>query len=151
MFIRVVTGIRSHFEQRFPEWLSASTIAYWGLKLVGESDAWTNLEAWSGLLRLAPENAWGWACIAVGTFWLVALAINGTFADTPYSKASPYVRGGAAIISTVIWLQVFLSVNAVTTSGSGIYQLPLILGIWCVFNAWRDIGRVRVLPNGLSK
>jgi hypothetical protein len=151
MFIRVVTGIRSHFEQRFPEWLSAATISYWGLKLVGESDAWTNPQAWAGLLRLAPENAWGWSCMAIGTFWLVALAINGTFADTAYSKASPYVRGIAAMLSTVIWLQVFLSVNAVTTSGSGIYQLPLILGIWCVFIAWRDIGRVRVSPNGLAQ
>ena len=113
----------------------------WGLNLVGEATAWTNREAWAGMLRIASEQTWGTVCIFAGSLWLLALTINGTFANTWYSRYSPVVRGCMAITAAMIWFQVYMSVVTAQTSGSGIYPLPLALSIWCVFHAWRDIGR----------
>lgn len=141
MFLRIVTGVKTHFEARFSEWLAAVSLTFWGNRIAAESVAFTNPEAWAGLLRYMPENAWGYLCIAAGTAWLMALTVNGTFANTVYSKYSPTVRGVCAIVSAVIWLQVNLSVFAANSSGTGIYPLPLILSVWCVFHAWRDDGR----------
>lgn len=148
MFIRVVTGIRTHFEARFVEWVMGGTAVWWGLKLVGDDTAWTNPAAWENMAALMHENQWGWLAIALGVARLLALAINGTFADTAYSRYSPVVRGLTAIIGAWLWLMVFLSVSTVSTSGSGIYQLPLILDVWCVFNAWRDVGRAKAASDG---
>lgn len=145
MFLRVVTGIADHFEERFLEWSMAATATYWGWTVAQPGEAWINKAAWAGMLRLAPEDTWGLLCMLAGGFWLVALAINGTFADTLYARHSPKVRGVAAFGSAVVWFEVVLSVSAVQTSGSGIYPLPLALSIWCVFNAWRDIGHERRL------
>ena len=141
MFFRLVLGIRDHFEARFIEWIMAGTATYWGWTVAQPSVAWVNTAAWAGMLRIAPEDTWGVLCMVAGGFWLVALAVNGTFAGTFYARHSPKVRGVAAIGSAVVWFQVVISVSAVQTSGSGIYPLPLALSLWCVFNAWRDIGR----------
>jgi hypothetical protein len=148
MFFRIVTGIASHFESRLPEWVMAGTIAWWGLKLVGEENAWSNPQAWSNMLTLMPENAWGWLCVGLGLTRLLALAINGTFSDTAYSRFSPHIRGLCAIAGAWLWLMVFISVSAVSTSGSGIYQLPLALDVWCIFHAWRDVGRAKAARDG---
>ena len=39
--------------------------------------------------------------VSVGIAWLLALAINGTFAQTVYSRYSPYVRALAALCAAV--------------------------------------------------
>lgn len=143
MIIRVVTGIKAHFEARFVEWAMAICITFWGWTLIGEGTAWSNQQAWAGMLRIASEEAWGGICLTAGGLWLLALTINGTFADTAYSRYSPNVRGVCAFISSLIWFLVLMSVITAQTSGSGIYPLPLALSTWCVFHAWRDVGRAR--------
>lgn len=150
MIIRIAVGIRDHFEQRVVEWVMGVTAVWWGSKLVGPNDAWANPEAWAGMLHWMPENAWGWNCIAIGIARLMALAINGTFANTAYSRFSPVVRGVSAILGATLWFMVFLSVSAVSTSGSGIYQLPLVLDLWCVYYASRDTGREWAPRHGRS-
>jgi hypothetical protein len=141
MFIRIVTGISSHFEARFVEWVMAVTISFWGWTLIGEGAAWSNRAAWLGMLRITSEENWGAICLTSGGAWLLALTVTGTFANTWYSRYSPVVRGLAAVAAAMIWFQVYLSVAPAGTSGSAIYPLPLGLSIWCVFHAWRDIGR----------
>lgn len=148
MFIRIVAGIRDHFEQRFIEWGMAATATYWGWTVAQPNEAWTNKAAWAGMLRLAPEDVWGVLCMLAGGFWLLALTINGTFAATIYARYSPWVRAAAASGSAVVWFQVVISVSAVQTSGSGIYPLPLVFSLWCVFNAWRDTGEERRARDG---
>lgn len=152
MFLRVVTGVRQHFDDRVVEWAMAFTGMFWGWTLAQPSTAWVNESAWMGMTRMAalfgvaPEGAedfWGLLCMIGGGFWLVALTVNGTFADTAYSRYSPLVRGLAAIGAVFVWWQVVMSVSAAQTSGSGIYPLPLALSVWCVRNAWRDIGEER--------
>jgi hypothetical protein len=141
MFIKIVTGVRSHFEARFVEWVMATTLTFWGFNLAGDSQAWANPTAWEGMLRIASEETWGATCLAVGGLWLLALTINGTFGNTWYSRYSPVVRGCMAGAAAMIWFLVYTSVVTAQTSGSGIYPLPLALSIWCVFHAWRDVGR----------
>lgn len=149
-FFRIVTGIRSHFEMRFIEWLMGFTLVWWGLRLIGENDAWSNEAAWIGLTQYLPENTWGWISIALGLARLIALAINGTFQNTIYSRFSPMVRGITSIASGAMWLLVFLSVNATQTSGGGIYHLPLVLELWCMRHAWKDTGRARHNRHGMA-
>jgi hypothetical protein len=143
MFLKVVSGIRSHFPERIVEWCMAATCAWWGWTLAQPGTAWTNPTAWAGMLRIASEDTWGLVSLLAGGFWLVALAINGTFADTVYARHSPTVRGVAALGSAFVWFQVVLSVSASQSAGSGIYPLPLVLSFWCIFSSWRDIGRER--------
>lgn len=143
MFIRVVTGIAEHFDVRFPEWLGAAALIGWGLNLVVTPEAWTNPSAWSLMLSMMTEDTWGLLCVVAGTMWIAALTINGTFASTAYSRYSPNVRGFCALSSASIWFVVFISVMTAGSSGRGIYWIPLVLSMWCVFNAWRDVGRRR--------
>lgn len=143
MFIRVVTGIREHFDVRFPEWLGASALIGWGLNLVVTPVSWNTPQAWTLMLSFMPEDSWGLLCVVAGCLWLVALTINGTFATTAYSRYSPNVRGACALASVFIWFLVFMSVLTAQSSGRGIYWVPLVLSMWCVFNSWRDVGRRR--------
>lgn len=143
MFIRIVTGIRDHFEERKLEWVMATTATFWGWNVALPDQAWTNPAAWAGMLRIAPEDTWGILSMLAGGFWLIALAVNGTFAGTLYAKYSPWVRGLAAAGSAVFWFEVVLSITATRNAGWGIYPLPLALSIMCVFSAWRDVGYER--------
>lgn len=139
--LRITSGIRRHFEDRFWEWVMGFTSVYWGLRLVGENDAWSNPQAWYLLLGIFEENTWGWIFITVGLLRLLALIINGTFANTWYSKTSPWVRAVGASGSAVLWFMAFMSTSATGTSGGGIYHLPLVVELWCMRRAWRDTGR----------
>lgn len=140
MFLRIVTGIREHFDARVIEWGMGSFILYYGFGLAGPANGWTVPAAWAGMLQYLPENGWGLVCIALGVARLLALGINGTFAGTIYSRFSPTVRGICAIASATFWFMVILSVSAVPSIGSRTYLLPLAFEIWCVSRAWRDNG-----------
>lgn len=143
MFIRVVTGIQRHFDDRVVEWAMAATAMYWGWTLAQPGQAWTNPATWAGMSRLMSEDAWGAISMVAGGFWLIALTINGTFASTVYSRVSPYVRCLAALGACFVWGQVLMSVSAVQTSGSGIYPLPFFLSVWCVRSTLGSLGDER--------
>lgn len=149
MFFRIVLGVSRHFESRITEWAMGGTIMWWGAKLIGPENVWHDSAPWAEMLRWLPENTWGWVCIVLGLLRLIALTVNGTFADTAYSRFSPHVRGITAIAGATVWFMIFVSVSAVPTAGSGIYQLPLVLDLWCVFHAWREVGRARAKRDGL--
>lgn len=143
VFLRVVTGIRDHFESRVPEWAMGIFISIYGAGLIDPAGGWTVKAAWLGMTSMMSQQWWAVACILIGAFRLVALAVNGTFADTVYSRYSPLVRGLAALASATFWFMVVLSLSAVPSVGSRTYLLPLSLEIWCIFHAWRDDGRQR--------
>lgn len=152
MLLRIVSGIRQHFDDRDIEWAMAGIALWWGFTVSQPGTAWVNEPAWIGMIRaagffgIAPEAAEdtvGVLTMLAGGFWIIALALNGTFADTVYARYSPWVRGIAAVGSSAVWFQVVMSVSAVQTSGSGMYPLPLVLSLLCVRNAWRDIGEQR--------
>ena len=142
MFIRVVTGIRDHLPERGLEWVLAFNISWWGWKLTDPAVQWTNAVAWDFMLSWGlTEEAWGWLCVFIGALRILALIINGTFANTWYSKASPWVRAMTAGAGAIVWFMVVLSVSAANTSGSGIYQLPLALDLWCSLRVFFITGR----------
>jgi hypothetical protein len=142
MFVRIVTGIQGHFPDRALEWGCAANIVWYGSKLVGPNDAWANPDAWAYMLSLGlTENQWGWVFVLIGALRLLALIINGTFDGTWYSAMSPWVRAFTAGAGATAWFMVFLSVSAVQTAGSGIYQFPLILDFWCSLRLFYVIGR----------
>ncbi|HEY8360129.1 MAG TPA: hypothetical protein VIL30_21950 [Ramlibacter sp.] len=152
MFLRVVTGIHRHFDDRVVEWAMAGIGMYWGWTIAQPGQAWTNAAAWAGMVRMADwlgipaeaaEDSWGIISMLSGGFWLIALTVNGTFADTIYSRISPYVRCAAALGACFVWGQVWMSVSAVQTSGSGIYPLPFVLSIWCVRTTLGTLGDER--------
>ena len=151
MFFWIVTGIKSHLPDRLPEWVMGFAILNYGLGLVGPGDAWTSPTAWAAMAHYAPENAWGWLCVMLGIARLMALVINGTFADTAYSRFSPHVRGSTAVAALGFWMMVMLSVSASGSIGSRIYVLPLVLEVWCIFHAWRDTGRARTARDGMAR
>lgn len=142
VFLRVVTDIRKHFEARIAEWALAFYLLNYGMGLLSP-DAWTNPTAWAGMTQYLSQTNWGTVCVGIGIARLLALAINGTFADTIYAKYSPTVRGICAGLSATFWFMVILSLSAVPSVGSRAYLLPFGLEIWCIFHAWRDDGRQR--------
>jgi hypothetical protein len=143
VFLRVVTDIRRHFEARIAEWALAVYLLNYGLGLLSPGSGWTQPAAWAGMTQYLTQGQWGTICVAIGLLRLVALAINGTFADTLYARYSPTVRGICAGLSATFWFMVILSLSAVPSVGSRAYLLPFGLEIWCIFHAWRDDGRQR--------
>ena len=142
MFIRIVTGIARHLPERGLEWVMAVNIIWWGWKITAPDPQWANPVAWEFMLSWGlSEEGWGWLCVIIGAIRLLALVINGTFADTWYSALSPWVRACTAGMGAIVWFMVFLSVSAANTSGAGIYQLPLILDLWCSLHVFFATGR----------
>ncbi len=142
MFIRIVTGIRTHLPERGLEWVMALNMVWWGWKVAAPTTQWSNAAAWEFMLSFGlSEEAWGWLAVLIGGARLTALIINGTFADTWYSTLSPWVRATGAGAGAIIWFMVFLSVSSAGTSGGGIYQLPLVLDLWCSLRVFFATGR----------
>ncbi len=109
MFICIATGVCAHFEARFVEGIMAAALTFWGFNLAGDGTAWANPAAWEGMFRIASEEVWGAICLAVGDLWLLGLTINGTFANTWYSRYSPVVRGCMAAAAAMISFLVYTS------------------------------------------
>jgi len=141
MFLRVVYGVKAHLPERALEWVLAFNMVWWGWKLTDPATQWSNAAAWSFMLSFWSEEAWGWLCVIIGGLRITALIINGTFANTWYSAASPWVRALTAGTGAIVWFMVVLSVTAANTSGAGIYQLPLILDLWCSLHVFFKTGR----------
>ena len=145
MFIRVVTGVYKHLPDRWLEWLCAGNIAWYGYKLTAPGVQWSNAEAWSFMLSTGlTETGWGWLCLLIGLLRILALIVNGTFAGTWYSEVSPWVRALTAAGGATFWFMVYLSVSNANSSGSAIYQLPLILDLYCSLRVVFLIGRTSV-------
>ena len=150
VFLRIVSGIRQHFDARVAEWGLGAFIINYGLGLLGPENAWTVPAAWAGMTAYMSENAWGAVCILLGIARLAALAVNGTFADTVYSRYSPFVRGLVALASAAFWFMVILSLSHYPSIGTRAYALPLALEVWCLTRAWRDNGREGKRARGRS-
>lgn len=149
MIIRIITGVRDHFPARVAEWALAALFVDFGRRLLSYDGVFSNGVAWQGLEYQArqlgqtdPQAFWGVVILIIGAIRLMALAINGTFKDTIYSRYSPHVRGFMAILSSFILLQMCLSQAAVPSStGNSAYSILLVLDVWCIFHAWGDSKR----------
>lgn len=136
---RIVNGVATHLPTRVTEWALAAILFNWGgiLLLPQETFAGASYQA---MLVIAPESTWGVGCLAIGAARLLALVINGTFADSAYSRWSPRVRVVASVLSTFFWLQIVLSFVAGGTYGTGmaVYPVLLVLELYSAHRASRD-------------
>ena len=129
-YLKVWPGVRSHFRSRDVEWVMALWLIIWGGNLMlkpGESLV-THTGIWDGL-RYWFHADWVVASImaTAGVANLVALTINGTFADTVYSRYSPLVRSITMGIGSLVWLSVWMSAMPANTQGAVVYWVPTLL------------------------
>ena len=141
--VRVARGISDHFPARASEWGFAGLLIGLGYVFAGSPDLFDASRSYSGLARLADETVWGSACIAIGVVRLLALVINGTFAESWYGRWSPHVRGVCAFLSCGIWFPLWAGFIAI--DGAPIVKLftftVLLIDAYNIRRVWSDAGR----------
>ena len=143
IIVRVADGIREHFPARRSEWVIAGIMVVWGCIVIDPAPVFTT-PAWAPMAALASEATWGWTAVLIGAFRLLALIINGTFAETWYGRRSPHVRAFASFLSCFIWLQISwgLWVSDTMTTGLSVYPGLLVLDLMNVVAAASDAGKM---------
>lgn len=113
---RMYVGIRDHFDTRIIEWLFAGILLLWGVNAsfttgYFDRNAWALLADWApgDPARVPPAIFWGSAATLIALMRITALAINGTFHDTWWSRFSPHVRALMAFLSIFFWTAQTLS------------------------------------------
>lgn len=151
--VRLYLGIQEHFPARRSEWVLAGMMLAWGMILLRPGELFADNPAWAQMSLYMSEEYWGKLAVAVGTFRLVALIINGTFATTWYGRWSPHVRALASFLSCFIWFQItfgLVNSNAATT-GLAVYPGLLVLDAMNIVAASRDAaGMDRAVADGRS-
>lgn len=138
LIVKVVRGIQTHLPARAAEWALAAILFNWGWILLLPKETFGR-EAYALMLAIMPESSWGVACLVIGAVRLVALVINGTFANTAYSRYSPHVRATMAGLSCFFWLQIVLSFAlAPVGTGMAVYPVLMVLDLYCVYRAAGD-------------
>lgn len=137
LIVKVAQGIKSHLPARAAEWALGAILFNWGWILLLPRET-MGRQAYELMLAIAPEPAWGIGCLVIGAIRLIALVINGTFADTAYSRFSPHVRTAMSGLSCFFWLQIVLSF-ALAPPGTGIAVYPVLL-VLDLYSAYRAAG-----------
>jgi hypothetical protein len=117
------------------EWLLAWVLASWGWILLRPEPTFLISDVYAGLVRLAPEEVWGWACVTIGTVRLVALIVNGIWVPPTY-----YLRSFTSAISVFFWFTITLGLSASNqaTTGLAVYPWLLVLEVCCLYRTARD-------------
>jgi hypothetical protein len=142
--LRVIRGIHEHFPARASEWALSVMLFNLGVILWLPRQTLQESPSLSGLARIAPEDVWAVALLAIGVTRLLALGINGTFVQTTYGRWSPHVRAGLAFISCFFWMQITvgLTLSPTFTTGLGIYPVLLALDMYNTARAAGDAALV---------
>ncbi len=77
---------RLKYKERQTEWAVATYTTVYGLVLSSETASMTS-PSFATLLQLLPEQAWAVLFITVGGVHMLALAVNGAGAWTPYARS----------------------------------------------------------------
>lgn len=143
IIVRIGRGIKEHFPARASEWGFAALLAGLGWLFLKNPDLFDASLAYGNLARLADEKFWGIACITIGLARLLALIINGTFADSRYGRWSPHVRGTCAFLSCGVWFPLaggFLAQDR--TLIVTLYAVTvLVIDAYNIRRVWHDAGR----------
>ncbi|WP_162260045.1 hypothetical protein [Bosea sp. Root670] len=108
--------------------------------MISPASTFAGNRAWSQMAAMMSEGAWGWFAIGVGTFRLLALIINGTFAGTWYGRWSPHVRALASFLTCFLWFQISFGLWAsdAATTGLAVYPGLLVLDAMNIVAATKD-------------
>lgn len=145
IYVRIARGVFDHFPARRSEWALAGMLASTGLiLLLPDATFRPDVPLFRTLSRLGTEDQWGWACFIFGVARLIALIINGTFADTVYSRYSPHVRGVFAFFSCFYWGVITIGLLSAYRPlfALGCYPFLLLLDFSNIWQAFHDAGEV---------
>jgi len=138
--VRLYLGIHDHFPARRSEWVLACILVVWGWILLRPAEVFAGNPAWSQMAAIMSEQTWGRVAVTIGSFRLLALIINGTFAKTWYGRWSPHVRALASFLSCFVWFQISFGLVAseAATTGLAVYPGLLLLDAMNIVSATRD-------------
>lgn len=133
MIVARINQIGDSLRLRLSEWGLAAILFGWGWLLLLPYPTFGN-PSFAEAARLAPEWAWGAACLTLGSARLAVLVVNGAW------TRSPHARAVAAFLSCFIWVQIILAFwRAGTVSTAlAVYPALLTMDIISVFRASAD-------------
>lgn len=132
---RIASGIRKHLPARASEWALSAILLIWGLNCL-LTPGYLDRPAWQVLGAWGSQSLWGCAALTIALSRFIALVINGTFADTSWSRFSPHVRAAMAFLSCFFWMSQALSVWATETTATGL-STPAVLFALDIYNIVR--------------
>lgn len=153
LWLRVASGVSKHFPNHMPEWGLGVILFNWGFVLLRPNETMAKYPAMATMLRVAPEDFWGWSMISVAILRIFSLVINGSFHNTPYIKYAPYGRMLGSFLSCFFWMQIAFSVLRDTepNTGMAVYPVILVMDMYLVFSSARETHLKRgAIPNGRS-
>lgn len=131
-----LVSLHHQFPIRITDWLLSAMLFSWGMTLfVIQPQVW-DLPLYEGLSDIAAQRTWAAIATVVGLTRLAALFVNGAV------RRSPHLRAFGAGISTLIWLQISLSLLFSTqpTAAAAIYPWLMFADMFNVYRAARDAG-----------
>ena len=133
MIIVKFDRFRETFPNRVLEWLLASILFNWGWILLLPYETF-DLRTMVNFRLLAPEWAWGTACLCIGMGRLVTLWINGSW------RRSPHARGIFAILSCLAWAHIFLALVTVgiVAPGQSTYATLFLAELYVIVRAFSE-------------
>lgn len=128
--------MKSHFAVRSLEWFNAIALFSWGSYVSlhpGLFTADNRTVLYQGLLRIMPQESWGFAATLVALVQLFSLFINGRWGLTPWLRAATSILSVGAwfFVSAGIWL-------AGSNTGLAIYPVLMLAGAFSAYRAASD-------------
>lgn len=120
------------FAMRIGEWLLSAILVDWGAVMLAHPSLLIAHAGLSNLVRLAPPEAWGAACLMLGLGRALALAINGGWRPTPHLRAL------GAFLTCFIWLMFSFCITNATSLVIAACPIFLLLEIYNVNRAMTD-------------
>ena len=128
--------MRHHFAVRSLEWFNSVILFSWGSYVSLHPGLFTDqdrLVLYQGLLRLMPQEAWGFGATIVAVIQLFALFINGRWGLTPW------IRAATSVLSVGAWFFVSAGIYlAGSNTGLAIYPILMLAGAYSAFRAASD-------------
>lgn len=133
----VIHNIACHFQIRIASWFMATMMFGIGIVLTINPTALTatpNAPVYfARMLEWGDQSVWRAIFLIIGTSKVMALVINGSF---PGIWWTPHLRMVMAGLSSVVWMQVAISVAWTQNPTLGAVVYPMIF-IMELYNTWR--------------
>ncbi len=131
----IIMKLGSHFPLRVVDWLVACVVLTWGVVCLNVGGETWYLPMYESLRLYASQAAWGWIAIALGSFRVMFLFINGAM------RKSPHLRMIGAFLTAFMWLQLSFSMfqseyNSI--AATAIYPWLFLADIYNVYRAAQD-------------
>lgn len=128
--------MKSHFAVRSLEWFNALTLFAWGGYVSlhpGLFAAPEKRALYVGLVKIMPQEAWGFAATLVALIQVSALFINGQWGLTPL------IRCATSVLSVGAWFFVSAGIYlAGANTGVPVYPALMLAGAYSAYRAASD-------------